>query len=77
MESVRKLFDRTTSYQIMKECEILEEGWFGISSTYLCVTLIRNVLSKHSQLKGKWTHESRDKFDQQLLKCCHGSYYNC
>ena len=27
MESVRKLFDRTTSYQIMKECEILEEGW--------------------------------------------------
>lgn len=26
MESVRKLFDRTTSYQIMKECEILEEG---------------------------------------------------
>ena len=29
MESVRKLFDRTTSYQIMKECEILEEGLFG------------------------------------------------
>lgn len=28
MESVRKLFDRTTSYQIMKECEILDEGWF-------------------------------------------------
>lgn len=26
MESVRKLFDRTTSYQIMKECEILDEG---------------------------------------------------
>ncbi|XP_078349597.1 inositol-tetrakisphosphate 1-kinase-like isoform X2 [Oculina patagonica] len=26
MESVHKLFDRTTSYQIMKECEILEEG---------------------------------------------------
>lgn len=26
MESVRKLFDRITSYQIMKECEILEEG---------------------------------------------------
>ena len=27
MESVQKLFDRITSYQIMKECEILEEGW--------------------------------------------------
>lgn len=26
MESVSKLFDRTTSYRIMKECEILEEG---------------------------------------------------
>lgn len=26
MESVRKLFDRTMSYEIMKECEILEEG---------------------------------------------------
>lgn len=26
IESVHKLFDRTTSYQIMKECEILEEG---------------------------------------------------
>ncbi|KAK2568859.1 Inositol-tetrakisphosphate 1-kinase [Acropora cervicornis] len=26
MESVQKLFDRITSYQIMKECEILEEG---------------------------------------------------
>lgn len=26
LESVHKLFDRTTSYQIMKECEILEEG---------------------------------------------------
>ncbi|KAJ7365305.1 Inositol-tetrakisphosphate 1-kinase [Desmophyllum pertusum] len=26
MESIHKLFDRTTSYQIMKECEILEEG---------------------------------------------------
>ena len=28
MESVRKLFDRTMSYEIMKECEILEEGLF-------------------------------------------------
>ena len=26
MESIHKLFDRTKSYQIMKECEILEEG---------------------------------------------------
>ena len=26
LESVHKLFDRTISYQIMKECEISEEG---------------------------------------------------
>ena len=37
MESIRKLFDRTTSYRIMKECEILEEGWFGSRLTYLCI----------------------------------------
>ena len=35
MESVQKLFDRITSYQIMKECEILEEGWL-YNKAYQC-----------------------------------------
>ena len=39
MESVRKLFDRTTSYQIMKECEILEEGLFGSGQCNVTVSL--------------------------------------
>lgn len=39
MESIHKLFDRTTSYQIMKECEILEEGLFEVL-TSLCTEYI-------------------------------------
>lgn len=39
MESIHKLFDRTTSYQIMKECEILEEGLFEVL-TLLCTEYI-------------------------------------
>lgn len=37
LDSVRKLCDRTQSYQIMKECEILEDG--KILLCFLCKSL--------------------------------------
>ena len=44
IESVHKLFDRTTSYQIMKECEILEEGLWKSSLNTMWNEFIRYII---------------------------------
>lgn len=53
MESVQKLFDRITSYQIMKECEILEEGWLynkanQCNKSYNIIIFYERRLPNHS-----------------------------